>query len=44
MDLVSTARHLGKMADFLSRKEFKSKGIDYWKHFKKTSRFYSNFD
>ena len=44
MDLVMTARYMGKMATILSGKGFKSKGIDYWKRFKRTSRFYSNFD
>lgn len=44
MDLVMTARYMNKMAVYLSGKGFKSKGIDYWKHFKRTSRFYCNFD
>lgn len=44
MDLVRTSLHMGKIAMFLSNKGLSSKGIDYWKHFKKTSRFYCNFN
>jgi len=44
MDLVLTARYMGKLAMYLSEKGFSSKGIDYWKRFKRTSRFYCNFD
>lgn len=44
MDLVSTARHLGKIAEYLSRKDFKSDGVMYWKRFKRKSHFHSNFD
>lgn len=43
MDLVVTAIHLGHMAVFLAKKGLSSKGIDYWKRFKKTARFYTNF-
>ena len=44
MDLVLTARYMGKLAMYLSKNGFSSKGIDYWKRFKRTSRFYCNFD
>ena len=44
MDLVSAARDLGKIAEFLKEKGFNSEGINYWNLFKKSSRFYSNFN
>lgn len=43
MDLVMTARDLGKIAIYLNRKGVRSNGIEYWLMFKKESRFYTNW-
>lgn len=43
MDLVMTARHLGKIAMFLRKIEIQSEGVNYWIRFKKESHFYTNW-